>query len=314
METGLRPRKITSEKVVVTSFLVDISDIIINLFVAAVSGSIVMLSQALEGAADLLASAFLVLGVKRARRPSDKKHPYGYGRELYFWTFLAALATFSITACASFYLGLRRFINPEPVKNLPLTYAALLIAIATNGYSMSLSLRRLVGKRPMQKIWSIFFHSALIETKTTFVLDLMGTIASVLGLIALLVYGLSGDLRFDGLGAMAIGVTLAVLAIFIIKGAKDLLLGQSAPHEVEEKIEETTLSFDHVKQILDLRTLQIGPERLLVNMEVNLSDRLTTNEIELLIDKIEKAIKKQVPSAASIQIELETPDTEELVE
>jgi len=308
METGLKPKKISSEKVVVTSFLLNISDIVVNLFVAVISGSIVMVTQALEGAADLLASSFLVVGVRRAKKPSDRKHPYGYGRELYFWTFLSALATFSITAGASFYLGLKRFLDPEPVSHLAFAYLALVVAVFTNGYSASLSLRRLVGGRPVGKIWSAFFHSALIETKTTFVLDLMGTLASVLGLVALLIYGVSGDARFDGIGAMAIGVTLAILALFIVKSARDLLLGQSASPEVEEKIKKAASLFEHVKQILDLRTLQIGPERVLVNMEVNLTDRLTTDEIELLIDKIEREIKKQVPSAVSIQIELETPD------
>ena len=77
--------QITSEKVIVTSFLVDVSDVLINAFVAVLSGSVVMLSQALEGGADLLASGFLLVGIKRSKRPSDRKHPYGYGRELYFW-------------------------------------------------------------------------------------------------------------------------------------------------------------------------------------------------------------------------------------
>lgn len=301
-------KKITSEKVVTTSFIVDVSDVLINVLVCILSGSVVMLSQALEGIADLLATGLLLLGIRRAKRPSDRKHPFGYGRELYFWTFLSAMATFVITAGVSFYFGLKRFLKPEPIHNLALTYLALLIAIFTNGYAMSLSFRRLLGKKSYLKIWEIFKSSALIETKTTFVLDVMGTTASLLGLIALIIYGTTNNLRFDGLGAMAIGATLAILSIFIIKGAKDLLVGQAASPEVEEKIKKATKSHPNVLEVLDLRTLQIGPERLLVNIEVHLADRLTTDEIELLIDKIERQIKKEVPSAANIQIELETPD------
>jgi cation diffusion facilitator family transporter len=310
MEREIYPKKITSEKVVVTSLIVDISDVLINVLVAIVSGSVVMLSQALEGAADLFASGFLLIGVKRSKLPSDKRHPYGYGRELYFWTFLSALATFIVTAGASFYFGLQRYINPEPINRIDLSFAALLIAIVTNGYSLTLSLRRLLGTRSVTKIWEAFNHSAFIETKTTLVLDFMGTIASILGLISLVLYELAGDLRFDGIGAMAIGITLAFLATFVIKGAKDLLVGQSAPAEVEEKIIKTVKAFPRVKSVLDLRTLLIGPERLLVNIEVHLADKLTTDEIETLIDKIEKEIKKEVPSARNIQIELETPDVQ----
>lgn len=310
MDKSASGRKITSEKVVLTSFLVSISDVTINVILAIVSGSVVMLSQALQGGADLLAAGFLLIGVRKSKKPGDKKHPYGHGRELYFWTFLSALATFTITAGLSFYFGLQRFFNPEPIEKLPLAYLALILAAGTNGYSMSLSLRRLLGKRPIEEIWHTFKNSALIETKTTFVLDIMGTTASLLGLGALIFYGTTGNLRFDGIGAMAIGITLAFLALFIIKGAKDLLVGQSASREVEEKIIKVTKDDPNVREVLDLRTLHIGPERLLINMEINLADELTTDEIEVLIDKIEKEIKSQVPTATNIQIELETPDVD----
>jgi len=300
--------KISARKVVLTSFVVDVSDIAINVLAALLSGSVIMLSQALKGVTDLIASGFLLVGVKRAKRPSDKKHPFGYGRELYFWTFLSALFTFTLTAGASFYLGLKRYLSPIPIRNLTLTYLALIIAIITNGYSMLLSLKRLLGKQPLLTIWKAFTNSALIETKTTLVLDTMGTIASVLGLIALLLYQQTGNMKFDGLGAIAIGITLAILALFILKGAKDLLVGQSASPEIEEKIIKAAKSFPSVISIIDLRTLHIGTNRLLVNMEVHLANRLTTDEIETLIDKIENQIKKEVPKATNIQIGLETPD------
>lgn len=308
MKLTLRPDKITPERVVMVSFIVDVSDIIFNLLVAWLSGSVIILSQTLEGVADLLASGLLLVGIKKSKRPSDRRHPYGYGRELYFWTFLAALATFVVTAGTSFYLGLERFMNPQPISNLYLTIIALEIAIITNGYSMSLSFRRLIGKRPREKIIDAFMHSALIETKTTFVLDLMGTVASVLGLAAIYIYKVTGDYRFDGLGAMAIGITLAVLAFFVLRSAKELLVGQAASPEVEEKIVKAVTSFENIRKVLDLRTLHLGPNNLLVNIEVHLADKLTTDEIEALIDKVEKGIKKEVPTATSIQIELETPD------
>ena len=304
----LKTNKISSKRVVMTSFLVSISDVVFNMIVAYFSGSVVMISQALEGGADLLATGLLYIGLKKSKKPSDKKHPYGYGRELYFWTFLAALATFGITAGLSFYFGLQKFRHPEQVENLFLVFAMLIFAIITNGYSTSLSLRRLLGRRSLAHIWRVFKDSAFIETKTTFVIDLMGTTAAFLGLVSMSLYQITGNYKFDGIGAMAIGITLAILAFFIIEGAKDLLVGQSASPEVEEKIKKTALSFEKVKKILDLRTLNIGSEKLLINMEVHLQDKMETDEIETLIDKIEEAIRKEVPAASSIQIELETPD------
>ncbi len=304
---------ITSEKVVTVSFFVDIGDVLINLLVAIVSGSVVMFSQALQGGADLLASGLLILGVKKSKRLPSRKHPFGYGREIYFWTFLSALTTFTITAGLSFYLGLKRFLNPQPLHHVNLAIIVLFISILTNGYSMSLSSRRLLNKKVYKNIFKIFFHSAFIATKTTFVLDLMGTFASILGLISILLYKITGNQRLDGLGAMFIGATLAVLAIFILKSAKDLLVGQSASPKIKEKIKSTVKNFVEVKKVIDLRTLQIGTGTLLVDIEVNLQDGLTTDKIEILIDKIQVKIKKQVPQVKEVRVELETPEVKVLL-
>lgn len=298
---------ITSEKVVTISFIVDISDLLVSLLVAIVTGSVVMLSQTLQGGADLLSSSLLMFGVRRSNRLSDRKHPFGYGREVYFWTFLSALTTFTITAGLSFYLGIHRFLNPQPIHNVNLAILALFVSILTNGYAMSLSFRRLLGKKGYKNILQIFLHSAFIATKTSFVLDLMGTVASILGLISILLYKFTGNTRLDAFGAMLIGATLAVFAVFILKSAKDLLVGQSASSETEEKIKSAVEVLAEVKKVIALKTLQIGIKTLLVDIEVNLQDDLTTDEIEILIDRIQADIIKQVPEATEVKIGLETP-------
>ena len=226
--TGKRKKEISVRRVVLTSFIVDILDVVVNGVAAFISGSVVMLSQALQGISDLIAAFFLVLGVKGSRRAPDKKYPFGYGRELYLWTFLSALVTFSITSAVSFYLGLKRFLNPEVLENIGYAYLALTIALITNGYSMSLSTRRLLGKKLITKIRRVFSKSVFIATKKALVLDLMGTIASALGLLALVLYEITGVLRFDGLGSMVIGVSMGILAFYIIKESKNLIIGQGA--------------------------------------------------------------------------------------
>lgn len=300
--------KITSTRVVTTSFLVSITDIAINTVVTIFTGSVVVLSQALQGTADLISAGFLIIGVRSSKRKADQNHPFGYGREVYFWTFLSALVTFTITAGASFYFGLNRLINPQPIENVGLAFITLSIGLATNGYSMSLSLRRLLGKAHFTKILSVLVNSSLLATKKAFILDLMGTTAPILGITALLLYKITGDMRFDGIGAMIIGISMGGLSLFILKSTKDLLVGQSAKPEVEFKITKAAESFHNVIKVLEIKTLLIGPKKILVNMEINLADKLTTDEIENLIDKIEKEIRTNVPEAVSIHIELETPD------
>ena len=304
---------ITSEKVVTTSFLVDISDVSISLIVALVTGSVVMLSQALQGGAGLLTSGLLIFGVKKSKRPSDRKHPFGYGREVYFWTFLSALLSFTLTAGLSFYLGFKRFLNPQLINNVNLAIIVLFISILTNGYAMSLSFRRLLGKKVYKNILQIFLHSAFIATKTAFVLDLMGTLASILGLTSILLYKFGNYQRLDGLGAMLIGIIIAILATFILKSAKDLLVGQSAPPQTEEKIKSTVKALAEVNKVIALRTLHIGTGTLLVDIEVNLQDDLTTDKIEALIGQIQADIVKQVPEAKDVRVELETPEVKVLL-
>ena len=128
-------KKITARRVVITSFAVDLLDIILNFGVAVISGSVVMVTQVLEALSDLTASGFLLIGLARSMRKEDKTHPFGYGREIYFWTLLSALIMFGITSTLSFYFGWVRFNNPEPIQNINLALLVLMITFITNFYA-----------------------------------------------------------------------------------------------------------------------------------------------------------------------------------
>lgn len=265
-----------------------------------------MISQVLEGLADLISSGLLLVGLARSAQKENKEHPFGYGRELYFWALLSGLVMFSVSSILSIYFGWQRFIHPEEVHDIYLAFGVLILTAVTNGASFILSLRRLLRNRSIGQIVGIFLRSSLIETKTTFILDFMGMCASILGTVALVVYKITNDYRFDGLGAILIGSTLGILAFTLLMGIVDLIVGRSASAEVEGRIKSVTLNTPEVKKILGLKTLHIGSEKLLVNMEVNLEQDLKTHDIEKLVHKIKEDIKKEVPEAKHIQVELET--------
>ncbi len=294
---------VSAKRVIVTSFLVDFLDLFSSLVVVLLSGSVVMLAQTLEGGADLVSSGLLIFGLNRSLRHPDKNHPFGHGRELYFWTLISALFTFSVSASFSFYFGWKRFLNPAPLHNLFLANLILLITAITNGYALFLSIQRLIGKKH-EALDYAFFTSPLIETRATFVLDLMGTLASILGLLALLIYEVTGDLRFDGLGAMAIGATLALMTFFLILGVRDLLVGKSASSEIEEKIRKATLSVRAVKSVTRLRTNHIGPDQLLIELSISVKRDLITTQIEKIISEVKQKIRNSVREGQFIQIEL----------
>ena len=300
-------KRISSGRVVTVSFLVDILDIVLNLTVAILSGSVVMLSQTLEGISDFISSGLLLVGIARSKQKANREHPFGFGKEMYFWALLSAIVMLTITATLSIFFGWQRFIHPEKISNVGLAFTILGFTILTNGYAFYLSLKRLLRNRRLSQLVGIFLHSSLIETKTTLILDLMGVSSSILGMIALYFYKISGDYRYDGLGAILVGASVAVFAFMLLIGVMDLIVGRSASLEVEARIRSTVLKTPQVRKVLGLKTLHIGPERLLVNLDVHLKHNLTTTKIEELIEKIKEDVKKEVPEVKHIQVELEAP-------
>ena len=299
--------KVSEQRVLITTFLVDLLDAAINLVVAILTGSVVLLAEFFQGLADLTAAGLLLIGHKRSKKRPDKRHPFGYGKEVYFWTLVSAVVMMTLTATASFYFGLMRFLEPEEIDRLWLGYATLAITLATNLYAFSLSSRRLSKNKPFTQLPKLFLNSGDVTVKNALVLDLMGTTAAVSGLVSLLLYQFAGEKRFDGLGAMFIGVSTAVLAFVLVTSLRGLMVGESAAPEIEEKISKAALSIREVKEVLDLKTMQIGLDKLLVNIDVSVDDHLHTDELEALTDKIKNRLTEKVPSIRHVQVELETP-------
>lgn len=299
--------RIAAARVVATSFAVNCLDVSSNGLAAILTGSMVMNAELLQGFADLVAVGLLIIGLHQARRPADRGHQFGYGKESYVWTLFAALIMFVLTAGFSFYFGLQRVLSPQDISLPWVAVTILTVGLVSNSYAFSLSWRRLVGRKNWRRIVNIFFRSTLAETKTAFVLDLAGTVAAALGLLSLLAYFLIGDARLDGFGAMLIGVSLAVFAGILIAGIKDLLVGRSASPELAKKIVAAALVTPEVEEVLDLRTMLLGPDQLLVNIEVHMNGHLTVNQAERLLDHIKNNIQHAVPEVRHIQVELETP-------
>lgn len=279
----------TIKRVLWTSFFVDLSDVLLNLIVAAITGSVVMLAEALEGLADLCSAGLLLVGFKRSKQRANHDHPFGFGKEMYYWSTLAAFVMVGITATLSFKFGYDRFTNPEPISHLWLAISVLIIAVGSNGYSLSLSIRKLLDGEPFQKFAGIFITSPHIAPKTTVVLDAMGTLAAIFGLVALTLYGLTGNAKFDGIGAMLVGALLVGFAIILLISVRSLVTGQSASREMERRIRDAVREVTEVRHVVGLRTMMLGSDNLLVNLDVHLKDGLSTDQVEEVVQKIKDA-------------------------
>lgn len=302
--------KISDLRVVATSFLVSVSDVILNFVVAFFTGSTVMLSQGLQGLSDLITGGILFVGVKRSKRKADQLYHFGYGREVFFWVLMAGILMFLGTGGLSVYFGWQQFTNPNPVENIWLAFAMLTFGLCTNGYAFSLSLRRLHKLRPGVNWWHQLLSSSVVETKATFLIDLLGASAALLGLVALATYVITGNPSFDGLGSLAIGVSMMLVASLLIRDVRDLIIGKAVEPEVIERIIGAAQSVHSVKSVLDIRTMYLGSEKILVILEVHVLDGLETDEIEMIVDNVKEVVQENVPEAHHIQVEVETPDHE----
>jgi len=308
-------KKLSDIKVVLTSSVVSVGDVAINLTAGIITGSTVMFAQALQGLSDLITSGMLLYGVGRSKQKKNTRFQFGYGREIFFWVLMAGIIMFLGTGVISILMGYRQFSEPQAIESVYLALGILVFNLFTNGYAFSLSIRRLKEQSSKNSSWwSRVLHSSVVETKATFFIDLLGTIAALIGLCAIAALILTGDARLDGIGSMAIGVAMMLAAVFLIHDVREFIVGRAASPQLEEDITRSVETNSHVQRVLDLRTMYLGSGKLLIIIEVHLKDNMTTDSIERAIDSIKSNVNKSIPGSHHIQVEVETPDEELLTQ
>ena len=303
-------KKISDTRVVATSMIVSLSDVSLNLIVGLITGSQAVLAQSLQGLSDLVTAIILYAGVVRSKRKPDRKHPLGYGREIFFWVLIASMFMFVGTGGVSLYLGIRQIVDPGEIENVGLALGMLSFGLVTNFYAFSKSFQRMQAQSGRRKLHKYMLDSGLVETKATFMIDFLGTISAIFGLIALGLFVITGNAQFDGIGGALVGLSMMIASAVLVLDVKSLIVGRAASQSVHQKIRKLALDNTYVEEVLDLRTLYLGSSNLLVLIEVHLNDTLTTNHIEEVLDTIKHDIQKHVPHVYHIQVEVETPDEE----
>lgn len=303
-------KTISDLRVVATSALVSVSDVALNMTVAVITGSTVMMSQALQGFSDLVTGGILFFGVRRSKREADRKFQFGYGREVFFWVLIAGIIMFVGTGAASVFVGYEQFIRPSSIENIWVALGMLIIGFSTNYYSFRLSLQRMKqrGRRHDHGVMRHFLSSSIVETKATFIIDFLGTTSAVIGFIALFVTVLTGNERFDGVGSILIGLSMMISAFLLMRDVRDLIIGRAVDASTSNEIIAAAKSVNGVNDVLDLRTMYLGSERLLVILEVHIEDDHSTDEIERITDHIKETVSRNVPIIEHIQVEIETPE------
>ena len=269
---------------------------------AALSGSSAMLSESVHSMVDTGNELLLLYGLQRAAKPPDKVHPYGYGRELYFWSFVVALLIFAVGAGVSAYEGVVHIRHPEPIRDVWINFVVLGLAAVFEGISWWFGWKAFSRVRRSRPIWDAFVAS---KDPTTFMV-LFEDSAALLGiLIAAIATFLSWKLKLpwvDGAGSILIGLVLAIVAALLARESKELLIGERASPELSAAVRQTASEDPCVRKVIDITTSQMGPDQVIATIAVEIDEDLRVPEVEQLIARIEGAIQARFPQLFRIFI------------
>ena len=269
---------------------------------AALSGSSAMLSESVHSLVDTGNEVLLLYGLKRAAKPPDKIHPYGYGRELYFWSFVVALLIFAVGAGVSAYEGFVHIRHPEMIQDVWINFVVLALAGIFEGVSWWFGWKAFSRVRRSRPIWDTFVAS---KDPTTFMV-LFEDSAALLGiLIAAVATFFSWRLKLpwiDGAGSILIGLVLAIVAALLARESKELLIGERASPELSAAVRQTASEDPCVRKVVDITTSQMGPDQVIATIAVEIDEDLRVPDVERLIARIEESIRSRFPQLFRIFI------------
>jgi len=273
---------------------------------AAYTGSSAMLSEGVHSVVDTGNQALLLFGMKRAKRPADPRHPFGYGREVYFWSFVVAILLFAIGAGVAIYEGIHKIQDPHPVTNAYINYIILSFGIVLELGSWWIAFKEFNKSRNGQGWWQ-----SVRQGKDPVILTvLFEDTGALLGLVVALVgiaLGQALDMPvLDGVASVIIGLLLAIASIILAIETKGLLIGESASPEMDDAIRTLVGDTHGVTNVNEVLTMHMGPKDVLLNVSFSFADPLTAEEVEAAVDDMEDRIQQAHPSVKRIFLEVQS--------
>jgi cation diffusion facilitator family transporter len=292
-----------SKRAVVAAFAANLAIAVSKFAAFLATGAASMGAEAVHSLADTGNQTLLLLGAARARRTATPEHPFGFGRERYFWSFVVALLLFSMGSLFAIREGVEKLLHPHRITQVGWAFGVLGVAAAMEAWSFRTALREASPLRVGQSWWS-FIHRAKSPELPVVLLEDFGALIGLA--FAMLGVGLavaSGDPRFDALGSVAIGLLLGAIAIVLAREMKSLLIGESAAPAVQGRIRTAIETAPDVRRLIHLRTLHLGPDELLVTAKLEFAGHLDVPALARAIDAVEALVRAAVPEARRIFLE-----------
>jgi cation diffusion facilitator family transporter len=267
-----------------------------------ITGSSSMLAEAVHSVADTSNQGLLLLGGRTARRAATPEHPFGYGRDRYFYSFVVALLLFTLGSVFALYEGIHKLEAHEPLTSPLVAVAILVVAIGLESYSFRTAVHESRPLKGSLSWWQFIRQSKTPELPVVLLEDLGALVGLVLALLGVGLSVLTGDPVFDAIGTICIGLLLGVIAVILIIEMKSLLIGEGAAPKVLTAI-VSAIESGEVQRVIHIKTQYLGPEELLVAAKIALAPGLPLEAVARAIDAAEVRIRERVPDARVIYLE-----------
>ncbi|ASF11955.1 putative CDF family transporter [Nocardia brasiliensis NBRC 14402] len=270
---------------------------------AAITGSASMLAEAVHSVADTSNQGLLLLGQRRAEQEADELHPFGYGRNRYFYSFIVALVLFTIGSIYAVYEGIHKIQHPEDLTSPIVAIVILLIAIGLETYSFTTAIRESKPLKGGASWWRFIRTSRSPELPVVLLEDTGALVGLIFAFIGVGLTMVTGNPVWDGVGTLAIGLLLGVIAVILIIEMQSLLIGEGATPEEDRLIRENLVDGTRIDRVIHLKSQYLGPEELLVAAKIGAAPGLDVAQLAAAIDDAEARVRAAVPAARVMYLE-----------
>ena len=296
----------TGSKKVIYAALIGNALIAITKFIAAsITGSSAMLSEGIHSLVDTGNQVLLLNGLKRAQKPPDKDFPFGYGKEIYFWSFIVAILIFALGAGISIYEGILHIRHPEPIKSPYINYIVIGFAMVFEGFAWYFAFKEFTKSKGK---WSYITAVQRAKDPSIFVVlfeDSAALIGLLVAFLGIYLGQVTGIVYFDGAASIVIGLILAGTATWLAYETKGLLIGESANESVVQGIRQLASDLENVLYVNEVITLHMGPDFIVANISLEFMDEAAADDIELTVEKLDKEIKENFSQVKRVFVEAE---------
>ncbi|WP_067818161.1 cation diffusion facilitator family transporter [Nocardia inohanensis] len=292
-----------SRKAVLAAFSADAGITVAKFIGAIITGSASMLAEAVHSLADTANQGLLLVGRRRAEQEADQLHPFGYGRNRYFYSFVVALVIFTVGSLYAINEGIHKIRQPEHLSDTWVAIVILLLAVGLESYSLITARRASQPLKGRTSWWDFIRNTRSAELPVVLLEDSGALVGLVLAFLGVGLTALTGDPVWDGIGTVAIGVLLGFIAVVLIVEMKSLLIGEGATAEEDLRIREHLIGGDGIDRVLDLKTQYLAPDDMLVAAKVAMTPGLDITAAAIAIDAAEARVRQAVPTVGHLYIE-----------